>query len=439
MATSSPRVPAEISDYIIDLLRDDRATLSLCALTCHSWLLRAQKHAFRKVSLVSAERYEQLESLVLSNPRIASLILSLSIGPIQDPVGGRLDREWPLVLLKLNAVDELDVVGWAAGCVSEKVIRHLPVLFSEVRSIRLSQIHFWRPKAFDLFRMLCACPKLSALYLDRIQWQQLHGGRAGLFFITKNVPLGSVLAEIVPKQPMYIDTLQVTVCHRSIALWLIRGPLHLHVRRLTVSWSQQPATLIVLHSLLQAAGDYLDELTLELDARSFNARTESTLSHLDFSQNPRLSSLHVVFDGVESVDLPHLVVVHSLLRVVHRECQALRRITISLSRNDCDPAVIATLQRPPSVRAAAWQYVDAALATLAHGHPGITITIKVDWTQSPISWAEETAGRIIEKLPSIRRASCQLQVICGRSQDKISIFRGLSGGWQEFHKEYPCP
>ncbi|KAF9789267.1 hypothetical protein BJ322DRAFT_529404 [Thelephora terrestris] len=50
---SCPRLPQEIYDYIVDVLRDEPKTLKNCGLVCKSWVPSVQKHIFGRVALFS--------------------------------------------------------------------------------------------------------------------------------------------------------------------------------------------------------------------------------------------------------------------------------------------------------------------------------------------------------------------------------------------------
>jgi hypothetical protein len=50
---SAPRLPPEISDYIVDLLRNESETLRNCCLVSKSWVPRARKRLFDKFELIS--------------------------------------------------------------------------------------------------------------------------------------------------------------------------------------------------------------------------------------------------------------------------------------------------------------------------------------------------------------------------------------------------
>ena len=47
---SEPRLPPEISDYIVDLLHDQPETLKQCCLVSKSWVPRTRKHLFGTIA-----------------------------------------------------------------------------------------------------------------------------------------------------------------------------------------------------------------------------------------------------------------------------------------------------------------------------------------------------------------------------------------------------
>jgi hypothetical protein len=51
-------LPPEISDHIVDLLRDEPETLKRCCLVSKSWVPRTRKHLFGKVECLSPTRLE---------------------------------------------------------------------------------------------------------------------------------------------------------------------------------------------------------------------------------------------------------------------------------------------------------------------------------------------------------------------------------------------
>ena len=44
-----PHLPPEITDFIIDILGDERGTLKQCCLVCKSWVPCARKHLFHRI------------------------------------------------------------------------------------------------------------------------------------------------------------------------------------------------------------------------------------------------------------------------------------------------------------------------------------------------------------------------------------------------------
>ncbi|TBU39796.1 hypothetical protein BD309DRAFT_820251, partial [Dichomitus squalens] len=46
-----PSLPPELESPIIDLLRDDKASMSACSLVCFRWLAVSRTHLFHTVTI----------------------------------------------------------------------------------------------------------------------------------------------------------------------------------------------------------------------------------------------------------------------------------------------------------------------------------------------------------------------------------------------------
>jgi hypothetical protein len=51
-------LPQEISDYVVDLLHDERDALKTCCLVSRSWIPRTRKHLFHEVAFHSFDDFE---------------------------------------------------------------------------------------------------------------------------------------------------------------------------------------------------------------------------------------------------------------------------------------------------------------------------------------------------------------------------------------------
>lgn len=81
MSIGSDRLPTELLGRIVDeaaVLNHSR--VQACALVSSSLLPHARKHIFRKISLSSSDRCEQLQDILNKNPAIAPFITSIYAG-----------------------------------------------------------------------------------------------------------------------------------------------------------------------------------------------------------------------------------------------------------------------------------------------------------------------------------------------------------------------
>ncbi|KAH9831579.1 uncharacterized protein C8Q71DRAFT_861599 [Rhodofomes roseus] len=72
-------LPPELTDYIIDYLHRDVASLGACALTCSSWLPAARYHRFRLLRMSTNARITAFGELVASSPAIGLIVYGLRI------------------------------------------------------------------------------------------------------------------------------------------------------------------------------------------------------------------------------------------------------------------------------------------------------------------------------------------------------------------------
>ncbi|OSD06473.1 hypothetical protein PYCCODRAFT_1383488 [Trametes coccinea BRFM310] len=78
MDSTSPRLPPELCDLILDQLHEDKRALRVCALTSHDWLTRAQFHLFRSIYLDWSNCYS-FSRLLSNNPSLADHMKTLEI------------------------------------------------------------------------------------------------------------------------------------------------------------------------------------------------------------------------------------------------------------------------------------------------------------------------------------------------------------------------
>lgn len=67
-------MPQELLDRIVDYGGDDAVQMANCALACRSLRLRAQKHIFNDITILSTERVIQLIKLIQEAPVISKFL-----------------------------------------------------------------------------------------------------------------------------------------------------------------------------------------------------------------------------------------------------------------------------------------------------------------------------------------------------------------------------
>lgn len=77
-----PRLPPELTDLVIDFLRDDIYALANCSLTCRAWLPRARLHKFRLVRFTPRSYSgwkRSFKAARLADRKLVRLVRELSI------------------------------------------------------------------------------------------------------------------------------------------------------------------------------------------------------------------------------------------------------------------------------------------------------------------------------------------------------------------------
>lgn len=160
---SEPRLPQEIIDYIVDLLRNERGTLSQCCLVSKSWIPRTRKHLFGEINFTSPTDPEEWMGM-FPDPSNSPARYShcLRIRCARDPIpeatkmGG-----W---ILSLTNVVRLVIIGtYLAPSLSPvlEIICSLPLL---------KDLHITSPKIVDsghsvVFQPSTSPPLTGAFYI----------------------------------------------------------------------------------------------------------------------------------------------------------------------------------------------------------------------------------------------------------------------------------
>ncbi|KAH9947037.1 hypothetical protein B0H21DRAFT_708760 [Amylocystis lapponica] len=184
----SPRVPVDIWEDIIDLLREDLIALRACALTCWQWVPRSRLHLFRVVELWTSQDLALCTQLLIDAPHLGDLIHELHIChnkyfmvPISRQFTfSQLLNAFPAMLLrKLPRLDVLSIGNPSSNpftpvvTMEDVTLYHtfFPVfsLFRSVTRLELVAVHF--STAMEFAQLIHALSNLSTLHCRQVVWR----------------------------------------------------------------------------------------------------------------------------------------------------------------------------------------------------------------------------------------------------------------------------
>ncbi|KZT11563.1 uncharacterized protein LAESUDRAFT_276807 [Laetiporus sulphureus 93-53] len=429
-------LPVEITDSVIDHLRDDYPSLFACALACRAWLPRARFHIFRRVVAMDVAGYDRLAHLSNANQDIAYAIVHLSIIKGSQLRRTNVDREWPTILSKLSRLEDLSVSQWSASELPEEVVQDLPKYFSHIKTLRLQGVHAWRPWKPDFPRLLCACSELSVLYLDSIWWLDPPEEFITLPTLHPDGPLPPAVAASMPSRTVPLEALCYSQCQEHVAAWLMRSPLLAGLRRLQCLWAPNSQIMRITHGFLRAAGTSLEELCLVLDSVPFAFLVPTSTRQLNLERNPCLVSVHIRSANVDpSTAHTTLYMLRNIMLVlqnVHANNCPIQHLTVSLAREEFIFESIDS-HGPHGGRLTAtrvWRRIDDVLTKLARKDSELTFTCNIlDHSSDNVDeWASDAVDDVLHFVPQLRATDCEIRVVCGiRWSDDISSGMPLGG------------
>ncbi|KAI0094773.1 hypothetical protein BDY19DRAFT_41787 [Irpex rosettiformis] len=170
-----PFIPAELNDYIIDFLHDDRATLKACGLVSRTWYPAAHYHLYRKVFLLSFQSCITYRSLLETSPTLGSFTHDVKISnalPLTpcnkvqtDNARHELGICWAFVFPALTAITRLEL---------SFLVMH-PALVSNVVQNLFTltdlSLQYCRFDCFsDFATIFCSFPALQSCVLRGVSW-----------------------------------------------------------------------------------------------------------------------------------------------------------------------------------------------------------------------------------------------------------------------------
>ena len=179
-----PRLPQELVDQIIDLLKDDEHALRACSLTCFAWRPRSQKHLHRNLRV--SERQHPAVTERYASHELAAHVQHIEIRckpphpwhrmfqPL-DPQPSRWLKE-ERIYRTLDLFPHVTSYRFSYTHFSLPVIHHITAFFSS-RSILLTSLEIYEASFEDLngfATLLAAFPHLLSLKVDRCSWPRDH-------------------------------------------------------------------------------------------------------------------------------------------------------------------------------------------------------------------------------------------------------------------------
>lgn len=251
---SGLRLPIELCEYIIDLLRGDRETLKSCSLTCRLWVDRSQQHLHRFIRVSARHNAIPLVERY-THPRLTQYVRKVlvvseapatSIWPTIDALPLREDM-WYFTLRFPN-IEKLGLMNIKWTHAPLEVRSHL--LSSKLRSLSIRSLLLTEADAQTLFSFISMSPRLTSLAIGAIHWES-DLPSTPLWNVTPSVRLDQLTFDFVS----WSDSVAT-----SIAAWLSIITAHGSVK-CVVLYGEWDAN-IILYQLLRAIGPAAIDLRL---------------------------------------------------------------------------------------------------------------------------------------------------------------------------------
>ncbi|TFY62973.1 hypothetical protein EVJ58_g3525 [Rhodofomes roseus] len=390
-------VPQELCDEVIDYLWDDVPTLQACAVACHGWVWRAQRHIFRSVAINNAARFERFSRLIKTKPRIATYVRVLTIAKARRSKT-KLDRAWPELLQTLRGVEDLTLGRWVEVFSMQEVFKqNLPALFQRIRVLRLTNTSVG--DVADLVCLLSACSAMHTLHLDntRMVW-----------------PNWDQVDSIPSVDSPQLHTLSLTPTHAVpiTDIWA-EGLIRATIRRLELELIT-PDLFLSCRPVLRAMENTLEELVISVTGTKLRRRPLSgTLPPMK-----RLRRIHLrvkMLDAKQPIPRQYewMLGFLRLLRIWESNSH-LSEVVLSWRTSD-----LASMKTSPP-----WDEFDFGMAKLAKANDKLRFTLNVlDDTGIQNQWIY-MVGLGLHAFPSLRKLRTTLAVNMGSSWDEHETFGG---------------
>ena len=261
------RLPAELRDFVIDLLQDDAAALRTCSLVCRAWLPRSRYYIFHRVQIEPGRRGLTFRALLDRNPDLGKYIRDLEISGIARnlPLERCLRIEWPT--LRAGPVERS-----AEDCSASWLENVLPdsiEVLKRVSSLRLVTLQVYTELIDTLRRRF---PAVKTLTLDKCRFAafkelcELAHAMTPLEYM--QVTEAYWLRPILPcstqqASPIRLKTLILSekIDAAVVLNWIVSRRLYSELSSLSCWVSNQPSA-ISIRDVLKASGPTLQHLAI---------------------------------------------------------------------------------------------------------------------------------------------------------------------------------
>ena len=252
---STPHLPAELLDHVVDYLHDTKHALRNCCLVSKSWIPRTRTHLFANVLF----RHEQdLESWRETFP-----------DPSTSPA--RYTETLRVHCLHIATAADAKPGGWIRGF--SRVV-HLKLSSYDGLEVSLLPFHGFSPVikslyvGFDvfpsspIFDLILSFPLLEDLTVHTHRAETNDG----------DGPDGFPTTIRPPNPPMFTGSLELAIPGvTSITRQLVSLPSGIHFRKFTVTWDRE-ADILPITALVERCSHTLESLSISCESFGVSIR-----------------------------------------------------------------------------------------------------------------------------------------------------------------------
>ncbi|EMD42170.1 hypothetical protein CERSUDRAFT_79767 [Gelatoporia subvermispora B] len=241
-----PNIPPELSDYIVDFLYNDPASLRACSLTCRAWVPTARLHLLEKVTLLTPRMCASFDRLMEASPNLGAYV-----------------QEFNVAKLTMTGMSAQDTA--AALTMAEHVLPRIFTHLSNVRSFSVSCLD----ADVAIIISLAQHPSVSELILEYCQFPSF-GDFVDLFHSfpqLRNLTMRGVTwrsKELGPRarpEPPRLQSVELgkDMDMSTLTRWMVEESLHRDVESLSIACVTED-DVIAAEPFLEALGPALKNL-----------------------------------------------------------------------------------------------------------------------------------------------------------------------------------